>query len=58
MCVGDWAPLEFCCEKDPRCRDFLEKVHEPNHMYHGIVGKGVASMPEVDIFTAGFPCQP
>ena len=58
MGLADRVQLEFCCEKDLSCRNFLEKVHEPKHMYHDIAGKGVASMPEVDLYTAGFPCQP
>ena len=58
MVLANRVQLEFCCEKDLSCRNILEKIHEPKHMYHDILGRDVASMPEVDLYTAGFPCQP
>lgn len=56
--VAARVQLEFCCDKDPACRKFLQKVHKPKYMYEDVVGRDVASMPAVDIYSAGFPCQP
>ncbi len=57
MGLGGRVQFEFCSEKEPSCRRFLRSVHGPKRIYKDIVGRDVARMPHVDIYTAGFPCQ-
>ena len=58
MGLGDRVKLEFVCDNDPGCRQFLQTVHKPTSMYDNIKSRDVESMPEVDLYSAGFPCQP
>ena len=58
MGLGGRAQFKFCSEKEPSCRRFLRSVHGPERIYKDIAGRDVARMPHVDIYTAGFPCQP
>ena len=58
MGLGDRVKLEFVCDLDPGCRKFLQTVHKPTSMYDNIKSRDVESMPEVDLYSAGFPCQP
>ncbi len=50
--------LMFCSEKDRWCRRFLRGVHAPECLQKDITCRSVERMPHVDIYTAGFPCQP
>ena len=58
MGLGKRVRVEFVCDKDPLCRDFLKSVHKPTRVYEDIMDRDVGSMPEVDLYSAGFPCQP
>ena len=49
---------EFVCEKDPVCRKVLLSVHQPRVVYDDVTKRDVKNMPKVDLYTAGFPCQP
>ena len=50
--------LCFCSELQPECRSFLKAVHSPKIMYEDADKEGSGKAPEVDVYTAGFPCQP
>ena len=58
MGLGGRARFKFCSENEPSCRRFLRSVHGPERIYKDIARRDVARMPHVDIYTAGFPCQP
>ena len=48
----------FCSDKERACRVFLKAAHAPNIMYENADKAGSAEAPKVDVYTAGFPCQP
>ena len=49
----------FCSDRLATCRAFLQAAHSPKIVYADAAKKGeAAKAPEVDIYTAGFPCQP
>ena len=50
--------LEFCSDKDPLCRKFLEECHSPKRMYKDVATRDVKDVPKVVLYFAGFPCQP
>ena len=56
--LGQRVRAEFVCDKDPLCRKVLRSVHEPRVVYDDVTKRDVKDMPQVDIYTAGFPCQP
>ena len=37
---------------------YLQSVHQPRVVYDDVTKRDVKDMPQVDIYTAGFPCQP
>ena len=58
MGLGSRVEVRFCSDKLPTCRAFLQAAHGPKIMYADADKKGAAEAPEVDLYTAGFPCQP
>ena len=50
--------LEFCCEIDKWCRDFIWQNHHPQMMLQDITCRDPATTPPCDLYVAGFPCQP
>ena len=50
--------LCFCSEKQRECQAFLKAVHGPKILYQNTDKEGAGEAPEVDVYTAGFPCQP
>ena len=49
----------FACEIDKLCCQTLRANYDIERVYEGDVTKiNVATLPNVDVFTAGFPCQP
>ena len=56
--LGRRVRAEFVCDKDPLCRKVLRSVHEPRVVYDDVTKRDVKDMPQVDLYTAGFPCQP
>ena len=58
MGLGQRVRAEFVCDKDPLCRKVLRSVHEPRVVYDDITKRDVKDMTQVDLYTAGPPCQP
>ena len=58
MGLGSRVQLRFCSDKQKACRRFLEAVHAPEILYENANKAGSVGAPEVDLYTAGFPCQP
>ena len=56
--LNDRATLEFCCDKLPECQTFLKAVHKPKLLFTDVVNRDLEKVPKVDVYTAGFPCQP
>ena len=56
--VSDRVTLEFCCDKLPECQTFLKAVHKPKLLFTDVVNRDLEKVPKVDVYTAGFPCQP
>ena len=56
--LGQRVRAEFVCNNDPLCRKVLRSVHEPRVVYDDITERDVKDMPQVDLYTAGSPCQP
>ena len=51
--------LVFCSEVDKQCRSLLNHMHKPLVMYNDLRKRDIEKMPsEVDVYAAGFPCQP
>lgn len=50
--------LEFCCEIDKWCRNFIWQNHPPKIMLNDITCRDPATTPPCDLYVAGFPCQP
>ena len=49
----------FCSDRLATCRAFLRAARSPKIMYADAAKKGeAAKAPEVDMYTAGPPCQP
>jgi DNA-cytosine methyltransferase len=47
---------EFACDIDKHCKTNLLHNHNPNIFYDDV--RDIQNLPHVDLFTAGFPCQP
>ena len=58
MGLGSRVEVRFCSDKLATCRAFLKAAHCPKILYTNADKKGAAEAPEVDLYTAGFPCQP
>ena len=48
----------FVCEKNKSASAFLKDNFAPLLFYDDVMSDAFLSAPRVDIFTAGFPCQP
>jgi DNA (cytosine-5)-methyltransferase 1 len=49
---------EFSCEKDKHCRDSIKANYNPRYLYDDMTTRDVRSLPPIDIYICGFPCQP
>ena len=48
----------FASDVDPNARAFLQEHHPADIMYHDLRNRHLDDMPSVDLYIAGFPCQP
>lgn len=54
--LGISFSYKFACDNNKQCRQFLENNHKPERIYDDV--KTITSLPHVDLFIAGFCCQP
>ena len=47
----------FSCEVDKHARDVITKNHSPSILYDDVTQRNHGSVPDVDLYVAGFPCQ-
>ena len=69
-CSGIEAPVQalkqmnipyqhvWSCEIDKHAEKSILANYNPQKMYHDITKRKHASLPDVDIYVCGFPCQP
>lgn len=69
-CSGIEAPIEaliqlkvpfahkWSCEKDKFARKSIEANYKPEKMYEDITSRDHKSLPDIDLYVCGFPCQP
>ena len=50
--------LEFCCEIDKWCHNFILQNHPPKRFFEDITIRDPFAAPPCDLYVAGFPCQP
>ena len=48
----------FACDNDKEVKKSIQANHSPEVFYPDIQGRDVVSVPYVDLYVAGFPCQP
>lgn len=56
--AGYKVELAFACDVSPRAKAYCLDVCQPVRWYDDVMGREVNAMPRVDVYTAGFPCQP
>jgi hypothetical protein len=56
--IGVNHRLKFSCDNDPEVRKNHEANFMPEVFYPDINTRQTSDMPTVDIYVAGFPCQP
>lgn len=69
-CSGIEAPLQalrrmgvpfrhvFSCEKDPHCQESIKANYHPERFDTDMTTRPVRSLPAIDLYVCGFPCQP
>ena len=50
--------LEFCCEINKWCKNFILQNHPPKRFFDDITLRDPRTTPPCDLYVAGFPCQP
>jgi DNA-cytosine methyltransferase len=48
----------FACDSNPKVAMLYKFLHKPQHFFTDVMDKSFAQAPRVDLFVAGFPCQP
>jgi len=48
----------FSSESDQKTRQVLVRNHHPIHLYDDVTTRDNSTTPRVDLYIAGFPCQP
>ena len=69
-CSGIEAPIQalqqlgipfrhvFACEKDEYCEESLLANYHPEQFYPDMTDRDNNSLPDIDLYVCGFPCQP
>lgn len=69
-CSGIEAPIQalmqlgipfehkWACEKDKFARQSIEANYKPENMYLDITTRDHSTLPDIDMYVCGFPCQP
>jgi DNA (cytosine-5)-methyltransferase 1 len=69
-CSGIEAPIQalkrmgipfrhmFSCEKDIHCQESIQANYHPEQFDTDITTRHVRSLPAIDLYVCGFPCQP
>jgi hypothetical protein len=52
--LSDCCSLEFCCEKDALCKDFILQNHKPKVWNDDIMIRDAATTPACDLYVAVF----
>ena len=68
-CAGIEAPIQalmnikvpfqhvFSCEVDPHCQESIDANYHPENRYTDMTTRDPASLPDIDLYVCGFPCQ-
>lgn len=69
-CSGIEAPIQalknchipfhhvFSCEQDENCIESITANYHPESFYQDMTDRDVHSLPSIDLYVCGFPCQP
>ena len=49
---------EFSCEKDEYCQESIKANYNPRYLYDDMTTRDVHTLPSIDLYVCGFPCQP
>ena len=49
---------KFASDIDPKCRDTISANGAPGVMYEDMTARDNTTAPKVDLYVAGFSCQP
>ena len=48
----------WACDNSKHSRDFISLIHRPKKFFRDICRRKHSKLPEIDVYTCGFPCQP
>ncbi len=69
-CSGMEAPIQalmnlgvpfrhvFSCERDQACQETIKANYHPERLYDDMTTRDIKTLPPMDIYVCGFPCQP
>ena len=69
-CSGIEAPIQalmklnipfhhaFSCERDEYCQQSIMANYDPSVCYSDMMDRDVSTLPDIDVYVCGFPCQP
>jgi len=49
---------EFSCERDEHCLESIKANYHPKRLDTDMTTRDVRTLPEIDLYVCGFPCQP
>lgn len=48
----------WSCDINPYCEKIIKHNYNPTIFFNNIIGRDHTTLPDVDIYICGFPCQP